>query len=224
VPSATVLLYWLFYLFAGAIKIRSLYIRNFTSHEILFAMVVTNYVLALLVFALELFVPKKQSIYRLVGDDKECPGEYANIFSTMTFDWMTPLMKHGYKNFITDEDLWDLPPRALSKFVGDLIWGAWIRQKNNPGVWRTLFITYGPRYVLWMPVKMAADVLGYCQPELLRLLIQFVGTYSTDDPAPPLRGFIIAGTMFCVSLGQSIGNNNCELILLGFESYELQEC
>jgi ATP-binding cassette subfamily C (CFTR/MRP) protein 1 len=53
-------------------------------------MAATNYVLAFIVFILEVFVPKKQSVYRQVGEEKESPGEYANIFSVMTFGWMTP--------------------------------------------------------------------------------------------------------------------------------------
>lgn len=208
VPSGTVLVYWLFYLGTTAIKIRSLYTQNFTKHESLFAMVATNFVLAFFVFVLELAVPKKQSVYRRLGDEKECPGEYANIFSTMTFGWMTTLMRQGYKNYLTSEDLWDLPPRALSKLVGTRIWTAWRREKKGTGIWTVLFKTYGKGYLRWVPLKMGSDLLGYMQPQLLRLLINFIGSYSTATPDPAFRGFLIAGTMFCVSVSQSIGNNN----------------
>jgi hypothetical protein len=36
----------------------------------------------------------------------DCPEATANIFSTLTFSWMTPLMKLGYKQPLLMEDLW----------------------------------------------------------------------------------------------------------------------
>lgn len=51
------------------------------------------------------------------GDDEyiepECPRLRANIFQRLTFSWMTPMMKTGYRKFLTEEDLWALPVRRL---------------------------------------------------------------------------------------------------------------
>lgn len=37
----------------------------------------------------------------------------ANIFSRLTFSWMTPMMRLGKEKYITEEDLWALPRSAL---------------------------------------------------------------------------------------------------------------
>jgi ATP-binding cassette subfamily C (CFTR/MRP) protein 1 len=209
VPNGALLFYWLFYISASIIKTRSLYIQNFTRHETLFALVATNLVLAITVFILELFVPKKQSMYRSIGEEKECPSEYSNVFSLLSFGWLTPMMKRGYKTYLTEEDLWDLPARNTTKSNGDKFsrnWAAQI-QKPNPSIWGALIKSYGKTYLAYVPLKMVADSLSYVQPQLLRLLISFVDSYRTDQPDPPFRGFLIALTMFAVSLTQSVCNN-----------------
>jgi ATP-binding cassette subfamily C (CFTR/MRP) protein 1 len=209
VPSGAALFYWLFYILASITKTRSLYIRNFTHHESLFALVATNLVLAITVFVLELFIPKKQSAYRTISDEKECPAEYSNIFSTLSFGWLTPLMKRGYKTYLTQEDLWDLAERNTSKTNGkkfSLTWEMETR-RTNPSVWRALFKSFGKPYLGFVPVKLAGDILSYVQPTLLRMLISFVDSYRTDKPDPPFRGFLIAMAMFSVSLTQSVCNN-----------------
>ncbi|KAF2399882.1 multidrug resistance-associated protein 1 [Trichodelitschia bisporula] len=210
VPSGTVLFYWLFYLLVGVIKTRSLYIQNFTKHEALFALVATNLVLATTVFILEAFVPKKQSMYRGIGDEKERPSEYSNIFEILSYSWFTPLIKRGYKTYLTEEDLWDLPERQTTKHSGDKFAAAWLKQSRtpNPSVWGALISAFGGPYVGFVPIKMTADTFSYMQPVLLRMLITFVNTYRTDNPDPPLRGFIIAFSMFAVQLVQSLCNNH----------------
>jgi hypothetical protein len=40
---------------------------------------------------------------------KPCPRIRANIYSRLTFGWLTPLMKEGNEKFLTEEDLWSLP-------------------------------------------------------------------------------------------------------------------
>jgi hypothetical protein len=47
-------------------------------------------------------LPKKRCAHDALGDDDECPSEYATIFSILTFSWMSPMMKYGYKQYITE--------------------------------------------------------------------------------------------------------------------------
>lgn len=168
-----------------------------------------NLILAIAVFILEAFVPKKLSVYRTVGGDKEYPSEYSNIFSLLSFHWLTPMMKQGYKAYLTEDDLYDLPAKNTAKTNGESFSNKWADQsrKQSPGVWMALFASFGKKYLSFVPLKLVADSLSYCQPQLLRLLIGFVESYQTDKPDPAIQGFAIALTMFCVSLTQSICNN-----------------
>ena len=36
----------------------------------------------------------------------ECPEANANIFGRLTFSWMTPLMRLGYREPLIMDDLW----------------------------------------------------------------------------------------------------------------------
>ncbi|KAF2672384.1 ABC transporter family protein [Microthyrium microscopicum] len=209
VPSATLLFFWLFYPIVNGIKARSLYIRGVENYQTIFALLVTNLVLSKILFFLEVYIEKKQSPYRKIGDLKEYPSEYANIFSQLSFGWLTPFIKFGYKTYITQEDLWNVPVRNTAGINCDEFSSSWTKQvyKQNPSVWVALLKTYGKRYVCFVPVKLFGDSLAYIQPQLLRLLIEFVESYSGKTPDPVLRGFMIAGGMFAVSLGQSICNN-----------------
>ncbi|KAJ7298256.1 hypothetical protein O6H91_Y007400 [Diphasiastrum complanatum] len=44
----------------------------------------------------------------LPGAEQVCPERHANIFSRILFEWMTPLMKKGYKKPLGERDIWQL--------------------------------------------------------------------------------------------------------------------
>lgn len=162
--------------------------------------------LALLEFILEYFVPKKQSAYDALGDEDECPYEYADIFAVLTFSWMTPMMKYGYKNFLTQDDLWNLRRRDTTRVTGDNLEKAWQHQlkRKRPSLWVALFRAFGGPYLRGAVVKTGSDILAFVQPQLLRLLIQFIDSYRTDTPEPVIRGVAIALAMFAVSVSQTM--------------------
>ena len=75
--------------------------------------------LGVVAFALEYLGPE----FRAEPDDKprsnpESPLLTANIFSVWTFGWLTPLMKKGSRQFITEEDLPELVPTDEALIVG----------------------------------------------------------------------------------------------------------
>jgi ATP-binding cassette, subfamily C (CFTR/MRP), member 1 len=210
VSSGAVLFYWLFYVIASAIEVRSRFLRNFTTDEWTFAFVTTNLILAIIVFVLELWVPKKQSVYRAVGSDHESPEEYANIFSLLSFGWFTPMMAKGYKVYLTQEDLWDLPSRKTCHANGDKLIAQFDRHRlrqQNVSIYKAMASVYGPSYALHAPLKLFSDSMQYLQPQFLRMLIDFVQSYRTESPQPPLRGFLIAVAMFSATLLQSVSSN-----------------
>ncbi|CEQ40462.1 SPOSA6832_02085, partial [Sporobolomyces salmonicolor] len=60
-----------------------------------------------------------------VWEQPECPRLTANIFQRLTFSWMTPMMKMGYKKFLTEEDLWSLPPDDTAHALSERLERAW---------------------------------------------------------------------------------------------------
>ncbi|KAJ5197024.1 hypothetical protein N7449_007503 [Penicillium cf. viridicatum] len=205
-PNGVVLFYWLFFIIAYAVKLRSLISRKGYIDQLpYFVCFNVSLGLALFEFVLEYFVPKKQSAYDALGDEDECPYNYADVFSVLTFGWMTPMMKYGYKNYLTQDDLWNLRSRDTTRATGDALKKAWDEQleKKKPSLWTALFKAFGAPYVRGAIIKSGSDTLAFVQPQLLRLLIAFIESYRGPDPQPVIRGVAIALSMFVVSVCQT---------------------
>jgi len=205
-PNGVVLFYWLFILIAFGIKLRSLIEQDIhKQHVAYFAVFCIGVGLAAIELALEWLVPKRLSDYDALGDEFECPYEYANVFSVLTFTWMTPLMRQGYKHFLTQDDLWNLRKGDTTKECGTAFQKAWDREleKKRPNLWIAMFRAFGSPYLQGAIIKSVSDILQYIQPQLLRLLINFIHSYETPEPQPTVRGAAIALAMFAVSVSQT---------------------
>ena len=205
-PNGVVLFYWLFLLIAYAVKLRSLISQSVPQHHVAYFVVFCiSLGLAALALTLEWLIPKRLSAYDALGDEDECPYEYANIFSVLTFSWMTPLMKQGHRSYLTQDDLWNLRKGDSTRSSAASFDRAWEieLEKKQPSLWLALFRAFGRPYLRGAIVKSCSDVLNFAQPQLLRLLIAFVDSYRTNQPQPAVRGAAIALAMFAVSVTQT---------------------
>ena len=208
-PNGVVLFYWLFLLISYGVKLRSLISHNaFRTRLPYLITFCVGFGLATLEFAFEYLVPKKQSAYDALGDEDECPIEYADIFSILTFGWMTPMMKFGYKQYLTQDDLWNLRERDTTRATGQALEDAWAAEleKKRPSLWMAMFRGFGGPYFRGTVIKTVSDGLAFVQPQLLRLLITFVDSRrrGNPNPQPAVRGAAIALAMFAVSLSQTV--------------------
>ncbi|KAF2404486.1 multidrug resistance-associated protein 1 [Trichodelitschia bisporula] len=204
--NGVVLFFWLFLLIGFGVKLRSLVAQGVHSYHVAyFATYCVGVGLGVLEFILEWLVPKKKSTYDALGDEFECPFERATVFSVLTFGWMTPLMRYGYKRFLTQDDLWNLRKRDTTKATGTKFAKAWRKEakKKHPNLWLAMLHAFGMPYLRGSIFKSGSDVLQFVQPQLLRLLIAFVDSYRTDTPQPAVKGAAIALTMFAVSVVQT---------------------
>ncbi|KAF2171079.1 hypothetical protein M409DRAFT_64044 [Zasmidium cellare ATCC 36951] len=206
-PHGVVLVYWLFYLIVSAVKLRSLVSqKNHVYHVAYFAVFTATMGFAAVELVLEWLVPKKVSAYDALGDEDECPLEYATLFSSLTFSWMTPLMKFGYKEFLTQDDLWNLRKSDTTKTTAGEFNEAWEHEleKKKPSLWIAMFSAFGGPYLIGAIIKTASDCLAFVQPQLLRFLISWVDSYRPgNEPEPPIKGAAIAVAMFAVSVAQT---------------------
>ncbi|KAI9645824.1 ATP-binding cassette glutathione S-conjugate transporter ycf1 [Ciborinia camelliae] len=207
-PNGVVLFYWLFLNIAYAVKLRSLISQQiYHEHLPYFIAYCVSFGLSLIEFGLEWLVPKKQSVYSALEDEDECPVEYATVFSILTFGWMTPMMKNGYKKYLTEDDLWNLAKRDTTKSCSETFQEAWdyeIEHKKKPSLWMAIFRSFSGPYFRGALFKTVSDSLAFVQPQLLKLLIKWVKSYSSDEPQPVIRGAAIALAMFSVSVGQTM--------------------
>lgn len=206
--NGVVLFYWLFLIIAFCVKLRSLISQEIhEKHLPYFIAYCVGVGLSIIEFGLEWLVPKKKSAYDALGDEDECPIEYATVFSILTFSWMTPMMRYGYKQYLTEDDLWNLAKRDTTKATSASFEEAWnheLQNKKNPSLWMALFRGFSGPYFRGALFKAVNDTLAFTQPQLLRLLITFVHSYNDDSPEPVIRGAAIALAMFAVSVIQTM--------------------
>ncbi|RFU26420.1 hypothetical protein B7463_g9901, partial [Scytalidium lignicola] len=205
-PNGVVLFFWLFLLIVYSVKLRSLISQKiYASNLGYFVPYCVGFGLSIIEFILEWLVPKNDGAYHAIDDD-ECPVEYATVFSILTFSWMTPMMRYGYKEYLTEDDLWNLAKRDTTKATGEVFRKAWdheLEYRKHPSLWMALFRAFWGPYFRGSLFKVASDTLAFVQPQLLRLLIKWVRSYKTDEPEPVIRGAAIALAMFAVSVSQT---------------------
>ncbi|KAK4146291.1 uncharacterized protein C8A04DRAFT_9904 [Dichotomopilus funicola] len=207
--NGVVLFYWLLLLIALAVKLRSLISQQIYAKSLpYFVTYAVGFGLSVVEFLLEWLWPKKNSTYEALVDEEECPVEYATVFSLLTFSWMTPMMKHGYKAFLTEEDLWGLSKNDTTRSTGEAFdkqWQYQLEHRKNPSLWMALFGAYGTPYMLAAIFKVGNDISQFIQPQLLRYLISFIGSYYYPDqtPQPVIQGAAIALAMFAVAVFQT---------------------
>lgn len=112
--SAILLLFWPVYSVLFIAWSRTYFARHIIPSNVVYALRCSSFALGLVSFIIEYLGPEigeKESI-------RESPILKANIFSIWFFGWMTPLMKRGVTQYITEADLPPLPPKDQSVHLG----------------------------------------------------------------------------------------------------------
>ncbi|KAG5958145.1 hypothetical protein E4U58_005507 [Claviceps cyperi] len=210
--NGVVLFYWLLSITSFTVKLRSLISQQIYDVNLpYFITFCIGYGVSILEFGVEWLWPRQHvpSGYEAISEDEQCPVEYATIFSRLTFSWMTPMMQYGNKIFLTESDLWGLAKSDQTKTTGALFEAAWSHElknrPNSPSLWLVLFRAYGGPFAVAAFFKVGNDMAQYIQPQLLRLLLNWVKSYSVtpDDPQPVVQGAAIALSMFACSVFQT---------------------
>jgi ATP-binding cassette subfamily C (CFTR/MRP) protein 1 len=209
--NGVVLLYWLFLILSFAVKLRSLISQQLYATSLpYFATYCVGFGLSVVEFLVEWLWPRRPAPgnYEAIQDEDECPVEHATIFSKLTFSWMTPMMRHGYKVFLTEDDLWGLAKSDRTKDTGAALDTAWEKElkyrPSKPSLWIALFRAYGGPYAIAAIYKFFNDIIQYAQPQLLRLLIAFITSYKPGHVEQPvIQGAAIALAMFACAVFQT---------------------
>lgn len=202
IPSSSLLIYWLAFTAAQALDIFSVNGTHTSVARTLFG-------LSCFSFIVEWYTQPEQYINLDLNDTRrDNPYDQADIFSRLTFTWMTPLMKRGYEHFLTMTALPPLPSDDRADHCFEEFDRQWRRQCNRtnggPSLYRALFGAFGFRFLIGNLCKVVQDCLAFVQPQLLRLLIAFVEKYQKSNGKESLTGgFYISIAMFATSLCQT---------------------
>ncbi|KAK9456107.1 P-loop containing nucleoside triphosphate hydrolase protein [Dipodascopsis uninucleata] len=208
VANGVLLFYWLFVVLTDIARLITF--TNREAHLSTPGFISTfglSFILSISVFVLEAFISKPKSGYEaLVEETEENPLDRANIFSRLTFTWMTSLMKLGYEVYLTDDDLPSLAKGDKTNECRTKFEHFWERQKKKikPSMVWALVQSFGSTYGVAIAFKTMTDILAFSQPRLLRRLILFINSYSDFEPEPFASGVIIAVGMFVISVSQTM--------------------
>ncbi|CAG88326.2 DEHA2E17622p [Debaryomyces hansenii CBS767] len=205
IPNGILLFYWLFQIILNLGKIVNLNLRN-AIHSHFAIITIVSCANAFFILFLEVYFPVQPRI-PFKSTVRTSPYDSANVFSKITFNWMGSLMRKGYVQYLTERDLPPLPRNLKSSNTSSAFNHYWNTQTSRPSLAWALSKAFGSSFLIGGVFKGLQDSLAFVQPQLLRLLIKFVNEYSEslkrDDPIPLTKGFMIAGSMFVVSVTQT---------------------
>ncbi|PVU96626.1 hypothetical protein BB559_002317 [Furculomyces boomerangus] len=126
----------------------------------------------------------------------------SNLFSCITFSWMSSLIKTGFQKTLESSDLWNLPKAIKTKLSSKQFWDEWSKEKNTSreSVSFALLHAYGGEYIIAGIFKIFHDGLQIMHPIILKKLIVFVQTQFSESPQPISNGYYYAGSMLVISI------------------------
>ncbi|KAL7748549.1 hypothetical protein RI367_005960 [Sorochytrium milnesiophthora] len=211
--SNTLLIFWLLYICAYAVKLRTLILLH-EHHTNLphFVAFVSTLGLAGLSFALECRHKRRADQYANLEEEPDLnrsPEETANIFSIITFWWLNPLMRLGRQKPLSMEDLWALARNDQADAISHRFQVFWEQElkKTRPSLLRACVRGFGGPFIAAAIFKFAQDVCAFIQPQLLRKLLAFIKAYGSSDVEggdEAMTGYLISAAMLLTAIAQSL--------------------
>ncbi|RHN65540.1 putative xenobiotic-transporting ATPase [Medicago truncatula] len=144
-------------------------------------------------------IPNNGEYEPLCGDDQVCPEMRASFLSRLSFGWITPLMKQGYRKPITEKDVWKLDKWDQTDTLSEKFQKCWVSefQSSNPWLLRALNNSLGKRFWFGGIYKIGYDLSQLVAPILLNHLLD-----SMQNGDPSWIGYVCA---FSIFVGVSVG-------------------
>ncbi|CAG7725549.1 unnamed protein product [Allacma fusca] len=136
--------------------------------------------------------------------------ENSNMFEKLFFWWVTPILKKGACGFLRNaDDLYELP-HDLSTGTVSKYFQLWATKKEN-SLLKALHVCFGLEFYLIGILKLGSDVLSFCGPILLNMLVSFV---EDPDPVDPSLGYYCVGGLFLVTIGAALCNSHFNMCMV----------
>ncbi|CAN9393374.1 unnamed protein product [Alternaria alternata] len=147
---------------------------------------------------------------------KVSPEYTAGFFSRLSWQWMQPLMRVGYKRPLEKNDIWTVNPDRSADVLANKLEAAFKRRraegKERP-LLGAMFETFKWEFIIGGTCQLSASVIQAVAPFVLRYLINFaVRAYvaeRSDAPAPNIGegiGLVIGIT--AMQFLQSLATNH----------------
>ncbi|KAI9598139.1 hypothetical protein BDF19DRAFT_433612 [Syncephalis fuscata] len=151
IPSSIFLLFWPVALMADVIQIRSWILRDISHKEdTRFWLLLVRTTCSLLAFIVE-FIRKPVLDYQSIGDHQDLSiEEKSNIYSYLTFQWMSPILALGYQRPLVMNDLWPVSSKHRTRYVSSLFDNCWnyYLNRGQPSLVKTLVYSFGSKMLV----------------------------------------------------------------------------
>ncbi|OBA22056.1 P-loop containing nucleoside triphosphate hydrolase protein [Metschnikowia bicuspidata var. bicuspidata NRRL YB-4993] len=163
------------------------------------------------------WVPSHLLLFHLQASPHPASSRPPHFLEKITFSWMNPLVTNSLKNqTVLYQDLPEAPAhlttenytRSLQRHLDHS------QKKSTYALFLAIMKAFGPVAAVSFSYEACDSLLAFVQPQLLRLLILFMGDKIKDPLVPILRGFLLCFGMFIVTLVQTVFNNQYVLKVL----------
>ena len=124
--------------------------------------------------------------------DNVCPEYTAGWLSILTFSWIGPLARTGYRAPLTFSDIWSIPPYDDVEKIHARFRSAWEKQissRKKPSLVWTIVHTVGYLFLAAIPLKLVTDLSQFIAPIFINLLLKVVDEEDTT------KGYIYSGEL-----------------------------
>eukprot|EP00158_Paraphelidium_tribonemae_P007083 Partr_v1_DN28105_c1_g1_i1_m55327 putative ATP-binding cassette, sub-family C (CFTR MRP), member len=211
--SGVLIVYWIVGAVIDGLLMRSLLMVS-TGSPLILCLPICAYALLILI---ENFPspassgPVGDGYHQVAAESSVCPEETSPFSSRVSFAWLNPLMRLGYRKTLVADDLFELDRENRTDNLASQFQFYWNQEldKDRPSLLRALVKAFGGVFVFAAFFKLGQDILQFIQPVLLGKLIAFIesrnplGTVPVE-PQPAFVGFSLAGFMFLAAVTQSL--------------------
>lgn len=139
--------------------------------------------------------------------------ENAHWYSRITFFWLLPLLKMGYKHPLEMEDLGKLPISESSMEQFAYFTETYNRNKEpdkNPSLWKCYFQCYWRNFFIGGILKFLGDMVGFVAPLGIAVIVEYVTNNQVQNFEGKYikvndflrNGYNMAGIIFLSALAQ----------------------
>ncbi|RDW57444.1 hypothetical protein BP6252_13782 [Coleophoma cylindrospora] len=133
------------------------------------------------------------------------PEATSGLYSRGVFWWLNPLFRLGFKNVVTDDDLFAADGDLLSKSLEIRFKRHWANRKKYPEkhtlVWVMLRMMLGPLTASVLP-RLALTFFRFMQPLLINSITKLVG--DADSESATNRGWGLTAAFGLVYVGLAV--------------------
>jgi hypothetical protein len=140
--------------------------------------------------------PSRQYLLPDAASPQVSPEANANLWSSLFFMWLNPLLSLGYSRALSHEDLFVLHPLEKCSNAFWRLRTYWTEAlpddtvDEHRSLRAALRQAFGGTFLLGMVFKLMYDSLLFVGPILLNLTLQWLKSQNTDSPRPQSEGLM----------------------------------